>query len=90
MRKLLLLLLLYITALVMGTETVPETSVIFNQLIRLKAREDFNVGIERYCVCQLGRKHIDENLERCKGKSSHVSGFAILLRAEIEIYNDKL
>jgi hypothetical protein len=31
----------YITALMMGTEKVPETSVIFNQLTRLIAREDF-------------------------------------------------
>jgi hypothetical protein len=31
----------YITALMMGTEMVPEKSVIFNQLTRLVAREDF-------------------------------------------------
>jgi hypothetical protein len=31
----------YITALIMGTEMVPETSAIFNQLTRLIVREDF-------------------------------------------------
>jgi hypothetical protein len=30
-----------ITAVLMGTDMVPETSVIFNQLTRLVAREDF-------------------------------------------------
>jgi hypothetical protein len=37
--------------LMMGTELVPETSVIFNQLTRLIAREDFiNVMKCSYCL----------------------------------------